>query len=152
MYINIRKVNSKDALILYDWVNKKDSLEQKLVTNNKISFENHIKWFNKRIDDEDTYIWIIEKDKINSIGQIRFEKYIDKYFDIDIYIIQSERKKGIAKLALNLAMNKIYNGMFRAIVKKNNYSSYNFFNSCNFMVEYEDKDKWVFKNIVKEIN
>ena len=131
-------------LTLYDWVNNNDSLEQKLNTNTKISFEHHVKWFNQRIDDKYTYIWIIEKDKINSIGQIRFEKKIDKYFDIDIYIIQSERKKGIAKCALKLALNKMPSGVFRAIVKKNNYSSFNLFSSCRFKVKYEDKEKWVF--------
>ena len=31
------------------------------------------------------------------IGQVRFQKKIRKYFDVDIYLTASERKKGFAK-------------------------------------------------------
>ena len=51
----------------------------------------------------------------------------DNYFEVDIYLTKHERKKGVASKALNLAINKVNFYSFRAIIKKSNRRSYNFF-------------------------
>lgn len=141
--IFIRKAKFKDINILFEWVNSNDSLIYKLENKNNIPYEDHKKWFLERLDDPNSYIWIIENLYKTSIGQIRFQKKENLYFDIDIYIIKEKRKMGAALKALNLSMNKINNTLLRAIVRKNNLVSYNFFKKCGFKLISETSRKWV---------
>ena len=141
--IFIRIAKFKDINILFEWVNSNDSLIYKLENKNNIPYEDHKKWFLERLDDPNSYIWIIENLYKTSIGQIRFQKKENLYFDIDIYIIKEKRKMGAALKALNLSMNKINNTLLRAIVRKNNLVSYNFFKKCGFKLISETSRKWV---------
>ena len=78
-----------------------------------------------------------------SIGQVRFQQKGNLYFDIDIYIVKEKREMGAAFKALNLSMNQLNNGVLRAIVKKNNEVSFNFFKKCGFKLNSENNLKWV---------
>ena len=68
---------------------------------------------------------------------------------IDIYLTKGERKKGVASKALNLAINKVNFYSFRAIIKKSNRRSYNFFLKNGFSLSHEDNNMWVLVNIIK---
>ena len=145
----IRKVKLKDCIQLFNWVNAADSLSVKMENQKQITFSDHNKWFVERMNDPDTNIWIIENKKQVPIGQIRFQKKIDNYFDIDIYLEKDERKKGMASKALNLAIHKVNFNSFRAIVKKSNTKSYNFFLKNGFSLSHEDQNMWVLVKIEK---
>ena len=145
--INIRYTNKEDTSLLLEWVNKPDSLEVKIENNNVISEEEHSRWFIERLNDDDTHVWIvINKDNV-PIGQIRFQRKLNKYFDIDIYIVEEERRRGIAGKALNIALESLNPVCLRAIVKKNNLRSLNFFLNNGFKKISEDKFKWI---LIKE--
>ena len=154
MDVVLRPAKLKDKCLLYRWVNSKDSLGIKIKTNKKISFSAHEIWFEERLKDKNTFIWIIEVNQNTPIGQIRFQYSKDKYFDIDIYIIDRFRKLGIATIALKNAENISNFRPLRAIVKKNNYSSYLFFNRNGYSVNFEDKESWVLvkSSIYKKLN
>ena len=141
--IFIRKANFKDIDILFEWVNSNDSLRYKLENKNYIPYEDHKKWFLERLNDPNSYIWIIETLYKASIGQIRIQQKENLYFDIDIYIVKEKREMGAAFKALNLSMNQLNNGVLRAIVKKNNEVSFNFFKKCGFKLNSENNLKWV---------
>ena len=143
MDVGLRLAELKDKCLLYRWVNSKDSLGIKIKTDKKISFSNHEIWFEERLKDNNTFIWIIEENKNKPIGQIRFQYSKEKYFDIDIYIINKFRKLGIASIELKNAENISNVRPLRAIVKKNNYSSYLFFNRNGYRLIFEDKESWV---------
>ena len=143
MGVVLRPAKLKDKCLLYKWFNSKDSLDIKIKTNKKISFATHVIWLEERLKDKNTSIWIIEENKNTPIGQIRFQCAKDKYFDIDIYIIDRFRKLGIASIALKKAEDISNVRPLRAIVKKNNYSSYLFFNRNGYSVNFEDKESWV---------
>ena len=147
--MNIRKIKLEDCTQLFNWVNKTDSLSVKIENQKKINFNAHSKWFIERMNDPNTSIWIIENKKKISIGQIRFQKKIDNLFDVDIYLTKDERKKGVASKALNLAINKVNFYSFRAIIKKSNTRSYNFFLNNGFSLSHEDNNMWVLVNIIK---
>ena len=138
-----RKAKSKDIDILFNWVNKKDSLNVKIENKNKIVYEKHKVWFIDRLKDINSYIWIIENLAKKPIGQIRFQKKNDSYFDIDIYFIESERSKGVAFKALELCTNDFHKIPLRAIVKNNNIISYNFFIKSGFLLSSENHSQWV---------
>ena len=143
MDVVLRLAKLKDKCLLYRWVNSKDSLGIKIKTDKKISFSNHEIWFEERLKDNNTFIWIIEENKNKPIGQIRFQYSKEKYFDVDIYIINKFRKLGIASIELKNAENISNVKPLRATVKKNNYSSYLFFNRNGYRLIFEDQESWV---------
>ena len=145
--INIRYANKEDSSLFLEWVNKSDSLEVKIENNNVISEAEHNKWFIERLNDNDTHVWIITNKDNVPIGQIRFQRKVNKYFDIDIYIVEEERRRGIAGKALNIASESLNSVFLRAIVKKNNLRSLNFFLNNGFKKISEDKFKWI---LIKE--
>jgi len=140
--IHIRPANFNDKDLLFAWFNNKDSLKFKIKTESKISIAEHEKWFVHRLTDNNTYIWIIENKKKESIGQIRFEKSIDEYYDIDIFVIKDVRKKGVASKALLQAEKLSKIKLLRAVIKKNNYLSYLFFTRNFYEISHEDTNCW----------
>jgi RimJ/RimL family protein N-acetyltransferase len=142
--ITLRSINNKDIKLLYQWLNSHDSLHGKIQTKGIVSFLEHSKWFEKKLTEKKTHIWIVENYKKFPLGQIRFEKKVCDYLDVDIYIIKEARGKGVAQKALNIAENLVEKCILRAEVKKNNIVSYNFFLNCGFKVLKEDKTKWTF--------
>ena len=143
----LRKAKFDDKNYLYEWVNQFDSLSAKIENENKVILSEHEKWFYERLKDKNTYIWIIENKKNIPIGQIRFQKKFFKYYDVDIYIIDKERKKGLASKALNEAIQISNSISLRALVKKTNLRSYNFFSKNGFFLKSEDQIKWI---LIKE--
>jgi len=143
----LRKAKFDDKIYLFNWVNQPDSLSVKIENEQEVALSNHEKWFNERLRDKNTHIWIIENEKNIPIGQVRFQKKISNYFDVDIYILDKERKKGLASKALNKAMQISEFPPLRALVKKNNFRSYTFFSKNGFILKSEDKFKWV---LIKE--
>jgi len=137
--IFIRNAEKKDSLLLFKWFNEVDSLKFKIKTQKRISIENHNKWFDERLIDIKTHIWIIQDKSNNPIGQIRFQKLDEKFYDIDIYIARENRKKGIASKALSLAENKAGVKPLRAIVNNNNTTSRVFFLKNGFKINLENK-------------
>ena len=90
--MNIRKIKLEDSTQLFYWVNNSDSLSVKIENQKKINFSAHSKWFIDKMNDPNTSIWIIENKKKIPIGQIRFQKKMDNYFDVDIYLTKDKRK------------------------------------------------------------
>jgi UDP-2,4-diacetamido-2,4,6-trideoxy-beta-L-altropyranose hydrolase len=139
MDISIRNAEKKDSVLLFNWFNAVDSLKFKIKTQKRISIKNHNKWFDERLLDIKTYIWIIQDKNNNPIGQIRFQKLDEKFYDIDIYIARENRKKGIASKALSLAENKAGVKPLRAIVNNYNNTSRVFFLKNGFKINLENK-------------
>ena len=127
---------------LFKWFNDEDSFKFKIKTTNKISIAEHEEWFGKSLKDQNTFIWIIENENKESLGQIRFKKSGSKYYDIDIFVIHRVRKTGVASKALKKAENIYDTKPLRAIVKKNNYSSYLFFIRNSYSIFSEDAECW----------
>jgi hypothetical protein len=140
--ISIHDISFDDCLLLYSWVNNEDSIKNKLTTSKKIILNEHKKWFKDRIADPNTFIWIIKDKFSNKIGQIRFQMALDGFYDIDIFIIKSARRSGIASKAIKMAQIQANAYPLRAIIKKSNHKSYLYFLSNGFKLISEDEDLW----------
>tara|TARA_B110000008_G_C16723379_1_gene465718 strand:- start:204 stop:659 length:456 start_codon:yes stop_codon:yes gene_type:complete len=140
--ISIHKATFEDCSQLFSWFNEKDSLKYKIITSKKISFEEHTEWFKIKLDDSNTFIWIIKDKSGHKIGQIRFQLSKNSFYDVDIYIIKSLRGSGIASKAMHLAKIKSNVYPLRALVKKNNKKSYFYFVRNGFKIISEDKKSW----------
>ena len=134
--MNIRLAKKSDIWLLYNWVNKPDSIKNKMITSKDISKSEHILWYETSFDNKNRFIWIIEEDKV-ALGQIRFDIEEEKKLCfIDIYLEKKYRKKNIGKKAIFKAINSISRkrsiNYFVALVVKSNMNSFNFFSNIGF--------------------
>ena len=144
MNIFLRCADLNDNLLLFKWFNNADSFKFKIKTKNKVSFIKHTQWFAERFKDKTTFMWIIEDEKKEPLGQIRFQYSNDNFYDIDIYIIERVRQLGIATKALKKAETISNLKPLRAIVKNNNNTSYIFFDRNGYKIKSEDTKCWIF--------
>src|SRR5689334_23187327 len=102
MTIALRRAVEADSSLLFQWVNRKDSLAGKLLTRGPIDRHEHEQWFARRLADPDTFLWIVEsQDK--PVGQLRLMKRARAY-EVDIYVEAAGRRVGAAKAALRLGV------------------------------------------------
>jgi RimJ/RimL family protein N-acetyltransferase len=129
MIFFLRDATKDDALLLFDWVNDKD-VRLNSIDQDDVIWENHLKWFEKKINSKDTFIYILTDGKIN-YGQIRIDND-NNWWTIDYSIDVNYRGKGFGSLIVNLLIEKYKIFSFKAFVKKSNLSSIHVFVKLNF--------------------
>lgn len=139
MKLTYRKVNMHDAMLLWHWVNSKDSLAAKINTNDPIEFEDHVHWLEERLLYGDHYIWIILVSDL-PVGQVRLEDKGTSFF-IDIFITLENRKLDIAKQAIQYVLDFVAENYKErdivAVVKRSNLASNRLFQSLNPNTVYD---------------
>lgn len=137
--IYLRKATYEDMETLFNWANdievRKNSFNQNL-----INLENHIKWFNNKLKDDDSYIFIIYDDEGNDIGQFRVDVE-NKIGLIDYSVDKKYRGLGIGKNILILIKEKFKDIVLIGRVKYNNISSIKSFENAGF--KRFDKDNHI---------
>ena len=131
--IHLRKVEDKDMMLLYQWVN--DSLVRKNSFNSgNISLEEHQKWFNEKFKNPNESIYILMVDE-KSIGQVRLSKS-NKQVIISYSIDSKYRGQGYGKLILKLVEDKINDENIKLIgrVKRDNIASQLIFQSLDVLI------------------
>ena len=135
--LKIRKADKKDSNVLYDMVN---DIEVRNNAFNKkfIMYNDHLRWFKKKIKNNNAHIFIAEDLNKLAIGQVRFDYLkLKKKYLVDISIDECARGYGIGKLLLTQAIKKIpaknlKSKKFFAYVLNKNYASHKLFLDCNF--------------------
>lgn len=90
----LREASEDDDRLLFDWVNHPDSLEGKLLTETEIDWDTHAGWLGRRLDDQDSAIWIAEVAG-KPVGQVRVEKR-QSGLEVDVFLAPEARGAGIA--------------------------------------------------------
>lgn len=98
--LTLRPARENDAMLLFGWANKADSLANKLETDDPISWPDHETWFKARLSDEIGGLWIGAR-AVEPVGQVRLQ-LIGDVFEIDIYVVQAARREGVARQMLEL--------------------------------------------------
>ena len=133
--LTLRLAKASDVKILFEWVNTPSSLKNKVKSNAPIKWTTHKSWFNKRLNNLNIKIWLIDVN-MQAIGQVRVECKINKLL-IDIYIDEIFRGNDYGYKALKLLIKKcqeIYPGVpLHAIIKSENYASLNLFRRVDFL-------------------
>ena len=132
----LRKAETNhDALILFEWAN--DSIVRaNSLSREKISITNHFKWFNEKINNFETRIYILTDLYKSYIGQIRVDK-VDEYYEIDYSISSFYRGKGFGNKILELLINELGNVNYLAKVKTDNIPSKKVFIKNGFKLQLE---------------
>ena len=90
--LQLRKITESDAQLLFLWANDED-VRNNAINTHKIKWEDHINWFNKKLQSANTYMFIgFLQDE--PVGQIRFDKE-DEHYIIDYSVAKIHRGKGL---------------------------------------------------------
>lgn len=131
---DLRMVTKDDIDLLFAWANDSQVRKNAFHTE-KISYEEHRKWFSKLINDQSQiqYIFMLNGEPV---GQIRFSISEDEA-KIDYSIAPTKRGNGYGRIMLKLAQEeflKTYPTVKTLIgqVKTGNHSSEKCFTECGF--------------------
>lgn len=69
---NLRKAIKSDVKIIFDLTNE-DEVRENSINTDPIIWENHVKWFNEKLNDNDYLILIAEDEPNQFVGQVRYE-------------------------------------------------------------------------------
>lgn len=95
----LRLANEKDAELLWHWAND-PAVRNNSFNPKYIQLEQHLKWFNEKLNTDATRIWILEYDH-ESVGQIRYDRVNDSTAEISFSVSKNKRGVGFgAKLIL----------------------------------------------------
>lgn len=101
-HLRLRPAHANDALTYFDWVND-PMVRASAINSGPIDMPTHLKWFEGRLKDADTYLYVLEAGDL-PVGQVRFERHgaeaiID--YSLDILV----RGRGWAGRLLRLGMD-----------------------------------------------
>lgn len=134
--VKLRVANKNDCELLFKWANDR-TVRQNSFNTQDISFDTHIKWFNSKIDDQNTIIFIITiEDK--DVGQIRIDIQ-DNIGTINYSIDNKYRGRGIGTKALVIIKEIMKDIKIVGYVKKDNIASIKAFEKAGYeKKEYEE--------------
>ena len=88
----VRPVSAADRDILLEWANDPTTRSNGF-TPEAISFEDHGRWFARRLADPDTRIWILEGRSGVPVAQVRYER-AGGAAEVGISVSRADRGKG----------------------------------------------------------
>lgn len=145
---SMRKATLEDARLYFEWVND-PQVRLSAFNSEIIEWPSHLKWFNSKIDSNQSELYIFEKDKI-AVGQIRFDKISELQYSIDFSIDKMFRGQSLGKSIIRNGiqlLKQTYPNVITlfASVKKDNIASQKSFLSNNFQIVDSDAEKISFQ-------
>jgi spore coat polysaccharide biosynthesis protein SpsF len=141
--LQLRKIVESDAPLIFEWAND-DDVRINAINTDKIKWNDHINWFNKKLQSPDTFMFIgfLQNEPV---GQIRFDKESEDYV-LDYSISKIYRGKGlgteIVKAGIKILTETIHKPFtVVAHVKEENIASIKVFTKLHFI-----KSEAVFKH------
>lgn len=127
-----KPATKNDAKLLYDWSNE-PSVRSNSFNSEPIEWEDHVKWFNKKLESHTTKIFILYQG-ITPLGQVRLD-FVNRCWEIAYSIDKNYRGKGLGKKIIEIAQSKIpQNTTLKASVKNENIASIKVFKQLGFEV------------------
>lgn len=134
--MNLRPAEEKDCRLLWKWRNEKNT--RRTSFNSKyIPYEEHKKWFEKKIKSKNSKIFIVQDNHNRKIGMIRFDINSGDKAEINIIIDRNKRGRGYGTKALRLSSEYAFKNLsvrkIIAHIKKENISSLKSFSKAGFI-------------------
>ena len=132
---SLRAVRKEDAFLLWQWANEPE-VRSNSFHSDAISWEDHLKWFEKKLSAPETRIWILEERHV-PVGQIRYDRIGNAdTAEISFTVSLNYRGRGIGQKLLAMtadqARTELEVGSFRGIVFKKNLASRRIFTNAGF--------------------
>jgi len=139
MKVYLRDVIEQDKDLLFQWAND-EMVRKNSFSTKAISYEEHCKWFDKMLQNENCIQWILQADE-EPVGQIRL-KLEGESAEIGYSICAEHRGEGLGKLLLRLANQRVQTDFpnikkLIAKVKPENIASQRAFEHCGYRIAYE---------------
>lgn len=145
--MKLRPAAIADRDLLYDWVNRPDSLNSKLRTSGPIDRATHGAWLHARLSDPDTRISIVMETN-EPIGQVRLQRG-DCGYEVDIYIAACARGRGVGRRALQAHVEATAawrsDAPLIARVRSDNLASRRLFSAMGFHIHEQFDDHVVYR-------
>lgn len=134
--LTFRNATENDVRLYFEWANDEEVRRQSFNTD-KIEWDQHIGWFNKRLSDPDTIMLIFENEDGKPVGQIRFQREEGNHHVIGISIAKDFRGKGYAVTLLKNSSDHFLkmhsNSTIQAYIKNTNNASIKSFKKAGFV-------------------
>ena len=145
--IKVREASLKDSRDIWEWRNNKHSLSM-FKNSNYVSFDSHDIWFQNKITDHQTKIYVGYLDNKRKIGIVRFDKHNDSDYLISINTNPEYRGQQLSSTLLKTCIRdfrKTNNCKLVAEIHKNNLASKNIFLKSKFELVNEKGDfgSWI---------
>lgn len=127
--MHIRTATYEDSSFILEWRND-DTTRQMSISQEKISFESHSKWYSKALSNPALEIYIAEIDG-NPIGMCRLDLY-DEGIEISINMAPSARGAGLGRKFISQVCDKHRGKPITARIKAENAASIKAFESAGF--------------------
>lgn len=139
MKVYLRDITEQDRDLLFQWANDEDVRKNSFSTR-KIAYEEHCRWFDKMMQNENCVQWILQADD-ESVGQIRIS--IDgENAEIGYSVCAERRGEGFGRILLRLVRQRVKEEFpsirkLIAKVKPENVASRRAFEDNGYQVTYE---------------
>lgn len=148
----LRDVKKSDAKLLFDWAND-PMMRSNSFTKETIYWADHLKWFDEKLKNPNTRIFIAESKGL-PIGQIRYDKK-NTYAVIDFSIDKEYRGHGYGSKLLIKSLQRIFDQWpaltyIEGEVKENNVASAKAFIRAGFSEKFK-ADYLVFRKYNREL-
>jgi RimJ/RimL family protein N-acetyltransferase len=152
--MKLRRAKIEDALILYNWSN--DLVTRSNSYNkNTISLEEHLNWFNIKINNENCFFYMFENEQNSLIGAVRIEKTEQHKSIISITVAPEERGRGYASEMIIMATEDYKknnpNDVIYAYIFTSNISSFKAFTNARYKILKIEKIKEIESYILEKI-
>ncbi len=109
-----------DARRYFDWAND-PAVRANSLTRDEITWENHFGWFQRRLADGKTRLWVCEDPLDGPVGQVRFEPRPEGGFQLSYSLDGRFRGRGLALPVLSGALQRLdcQDGVFAQIKREN---------------------------------
>ena len=103
--LTLRKASSKDLHMLWNWAND-PIVRSSAFSTESIAWENHSLWFNKKLENANSHIYIAETNS-KPIGQIRFDCNNEKA-EVDVHLAPEARGQGLGTPLILEGVRKLF--------------------------------------------
>jgi len=103
--LSLRPVGLLDRELLWRWAND-PAVRQSAFNTAPIAWEDHVRWFDQKLGDKNTVIFIVEQEAGDAVGQVRFQ-IRDHEAEISISVSAEFRGRGYGLYMLRQALDAV---------------------------------------------
>ncbi len=132
--MHLRNAEPEDSKLLYDWASDSE-VRSMAFSSEPIEWEGHKKWFEKKLRDPNTQIYIAMQDD-EPVGQVRFDVVSKFDVEIDVHTKPGLRGKGLGTQIISLGVARFLDdsskNTIHAVIKLENAKSRRAFEKAGF--------------------
>ena len=133
--LKLRRAREGDCRMLWEWASDA-SVRAAAFSSAPIPWEDHVKWFARKLCDPNCFIFIGLDDENFPVGQVRFDMQSRYEAEIDVSISGNSRGAGYGSLLIDMAVKELFEitpvQFVHAFIKLDNSGSISAFRKANF--------------------